>query len=309
MFGGGDVLVLHHPPPLALDLESRMTQVVASFDEESLALRTHDVELRGTLYAPAEPQRCVLIAPAMGVPATFYRAFARYLAGRGHAVLTFDYAGSGASPGRSKCTLADWADHDFQVAQSTLKARYPALPFSLVAHSVGGQLFGLLAESPVERALFVASQSGYWRWWSGGWRVKMLFLWFFVMPLLVPLFGKLPRWMLGGGDIPKGVAMQWGDWGRDPDYVLGFARRRAAESGFDRYSGALRCVAFSDDPMAPQLAATKLHDFYTAADKEFQLVTPQSLGLKSIGHFGAFRSSRKRLWEDFAAYLESSRTP
>lgn len=240
----------------------------------------------------------------MGVPATFYKAFARYLAGRGHVVMTFDYAGIGASPSRAGCTLADWADHDLRVAQSTLKARYPALPFTLVAHSVGGQLFGLLADSPVERALFVACQSGYWRWWSGGFRLKMLALWFFVMPLLVPLFGKLPKWILGGGDIPKGVAMQWGQWGRDPEYVLGFAKTRG-ESGFDRYSGPLRCVAFSDDPMAPRLAAEKLRDFYAAADKEFRHVTPQSVDLQSIGHFGAFRSTSERLWEDFAAYLEA----
>lgn len=280
-----------------------MTSAVSTIHEEALTLPT-DVELNGTLFVPTDAQRCVLIAPAMGVPATFYRAFARYLAGRGHVVMTFDYAGIGASASRAQCTLADWADQDLCVAQSTLKARYPDLPFALVAHSVGGQLFGLLRDSPVERALFVASQSGYWRWWRGGFRLKMLALWFFITPLLVPLFGKLPKWILGGSDIPKGVAMQWGDWGRDPEYVLGFAKTRS-ESGFDGYTGDLRCVAFSDDPMAPQLAATKLHDFYVAANKEFLSVMPESVGLKSIGHFGAFRSSSERLWEEFAAYLEA----
>lgn len=280
-----------------------MTRAVSTFHEEALALPS-DVELRGTLFVPSNPQRCVLIAPAMGVPATFYKGFARYLAGRGHVVMTFDYAGIGASASRTACTLADWADQDLRVAQSALAARYPDLPCALVAHSVGGQLFGLLEDSPVERALFVACQSGYWRWWSGGFRLKMLALWFFVTPVLVPLLGKLPKWILGGSDIPKGVAMQWGEWGRDPEYVLGFAKTRG-ESVFQRYAGDLRCVAFSDDAMAPQLAATKLHDFYQAANKEFRDVTPESVGLKSIGHFGAFRSSSERLWDEFATYLEA----
>lgn len=289
------------------DLVSMSAKESEECTEESVVIPT-DVGLRATLFLPATPHACVLIAPAMGVPATFYKAFARYLAGRGHAVMTFDYAGIGASPGRPNGTLADWADHDLRAALDALKVRCPTVPFSLVGHSVGGQLFGLLNDTPVDRALLIASQSGYWRWWSGAWKLKMLFLWFFVTPVLVPLFGKMPKWMLGGGDIPKGVAMQWGAWGRDPEYVLGFANARETASNtkhsFDTYDASLRCVAFSDDPMAPQLAATKLHAFYSAAGGEFQMVTPESVGLKSIGHFGAFRSSSERLWADFAAYLE-----
>jgi predicted alpha/beta hydrolase len=85
-----------------------------------------------------------VLAPAVGVPQTFYAAFAEWLAARGLAVTTFDYRGHAASlqgPLRhAKADLLDWAQDCLAVAQH-LRALDAAeglqRPVLWVGHSVG----------------------------------------------------------------------------------------------------------------------------------------------------------------------------
>ena len=72
-----------------------------------------------TTYSPTNASLgLVLIAPAMGVPQSYYSKFATWLAERGYQVSTFDYAGMGKSLKASQLPLnkvsvdvLDWARH------------------------------------------------------------------------------------------------------------------------------------------------------------------------------------------------------
>ena len=74
-------------------------------------------------------------------PPEFYHRFARYLAARGAAVLSFDYRGIGASREGSlrnlKAGMDDWAVQDLGAALAEARTTYPRLPLSAVAHSIG----------------------------------------------------------------------------------------------------------------------------------------------------------------------------
>jgi predicted alpha/beta hydrolase len=250
----------------------------------------------------------VLIAPAMGVPRRLYGSFAQFLADSGLAVLTLDYRGIGRSrslPMASfKAQLHDWAELDLTAAVAELKRRFPSAPLLWFGHSVGGQLFGLLEDSGVRGALFLASQSGYWRNWHGRGRLAMFAVWHALIPGFVTTLGYLPmKAFRQGEDLPGGVAAEWATWGRHPDYIWSYAQPRGGRS-FSSYRGDLFLLAISDDAYAPPDSVRALQHFYTAARSTMRVVRPEDVGAKSIGHFGFFKPSfQKTLWTEVRDWL------
>jgi predicted alpha/beta hydrolase len=272
------------------------------------------VPLAGTLSDPQGPVRgAVVIGSAMGVPRGFYGGFADYLAEGGLSALRFDYRGIGGSLrgplGESDATMHAWGEQDLAGAIRFLRERHPGTPILLVGHSAGGQLFGLVPESNQVRAVLgVGAQSGYWGNWSGAGRLRMLFYWTALFPALTRALGYLPLAALTGGgeNVPAGVALEWASWGRDPGYVLSYARRKDGARGYAAFTGRLRAYALSDDSYAPRGAVQALLDFYPAAARELLYVEPSSVGARSIGHFGFFqRRFRDTLWSDSRSWLLS----
>ena len=266
-------------------------------------------ELAGDLVLPAGlPRAAVLVAPAMGVPRRYYAPFAAFLARQGMAALTLDYRGIGdsrrGSLRRVPATLQDWGEHDLAGATDLLVARVPDAPLLWVGHSVGGQLLGILEDVPVAGALLVGAQSGHWRLWSGTWRWRMFLLWYALIPVLVPLLGRLPAAVLGGGeDVPPGVARQWAGWGRRRDYLMSYAAPRGGR-GFARLAAPIVGYAIADDPFAPLASVEALLGFYVAARRSVRVVRPGDVGARQIGHFGFFRTRfEATLWRDAALFL------
>jgi predicted alpha/beta hydrolase len=270
---------------------------------------TDGYELAADLYLPDGGVRAaVLVAPAMGVPRRLYGAFSAYLAEAGLATLVLDYRGIGGSAPRSlrgfAARLGDWGERDLAGAVAELARRFPGLPLLWAGHSVGGQLMGLVPDLPVRAAVFVASQSGWHGHWPGAGRWAMAALWHLVLPALVHAVGYLPMKAFGQGEnVPAGVALEWAAWGRDRDYVWGYARRRGGVE-FPRFSGPILAYGFADDPYAPRPAVEALLGFYRAARPELRWLRPADLGTRSIGHFGFFGPRfRDRLWSEVRSFL------
>lgn len=246
------------------------------------------------------PRATVVLAPAMAVPRRFYRPFASWLSDNGLLVAVPDYRGIGDSaPDRLRgfpATLEDWAHQDLASILDLVAQRAPDVPRRWFGHSVGGQLFGLLEDvRGVDRAVFVASQSGFWRNWTGRPRYAMAALWHLGIPALVPTFGYLPMKRLGQGlDVPAGVARQWARWGRQPTYIRTAA---SPESAFDRYDGSIRAIAITDDSYAPPSTVDALTALYRRADVTRTDLSPRDLSADRVGHFAIFRPDfRERAW-------------
>ena len=102
--------------------------------------------LGASLFLPRGAKRhAVLINSATAVPRKIYRGFAGYLAGRGCAVLTYDYRGVGDSRQKAlvgynqpkslvgfKASMSDWAALDVTGAVAWMRERYHALPLCFV---------------------------------------------------------------------------------------------------------------------------------------------------------------------------------
>jgi predicted alpha/beta hydrolase len=273
--------------------------------EVRIPARQDSYPLAGELFLPdGEPSACVLIGSAMAVRARFYAPLARFVAEQGAAALTLDYRGMGGSrPAGSlrgfEAQFHHWGERDLAGAADFLGQRFPGKPLHFIGHSAGAQLMGLV-EPKIRSALFIAAGSAYWKAYPGRARAFMAAFFHLIVPGVTLAAGYLPMSRFGqGDDVPRGVALEWARWGRDPRYAMSHAAPRGG-LGYTTYAGPLRALSIADDSYAPRSAIEALLALYTSARKELRPVpAPQP-----IGHFGFFR--QPALWPTEIAWLLSS---
>ncbi len=263
--------------------------------------------LGATCYTPASPSAAVVLAGATAVRRRFYDRFCRYLADAGMAAVCFDYRGLGDSRPRSlrgfPARMQDWGELDLEGALTFARARWPSLPLGLVGHSAGGQVVGLAPSAgALEALLFVGSQSGDWRLWPLKWKPRMLGLWYLGLPAVSHALGYVPGALGMGGDLPKGVALQWARWGRRVGYLAG-GEDSGRKAAYAKLRVPLRALSFEDDWYAPRRAVEGLLALYAGAEVEHVHRTPGVDGFPALGHFGFFRSEHRALWDESLAWL------
>lgn len=272
---------------------------------------TDGYPLAATIHGRTEhPRAAVVVNSATGVKRKFYAKYASFLADSGLPTLTYDYRGIGGSRPPTlrgfNATMRDWAEKDANSAIEWVVQELKPSRVLLVGHSAGGQLLGLTPNNGrVHAMLAVGAQSGYWRYWKAAEQPLMAALWYVAMPGLSRLFSYFPAKALRlHEDLPKGVALEWARWCRNPNYIVDEAGRPIRE-GFESFTGAIRSYSFEDDFFAPRAAVEALIHWYTRAPKEWIHVVPSSLGVKSIGHFGMFREEfRDTLWAETGKWLD-----
>jgi predicted alpha/beta hydrolase len=248
----------------------------------------------------------VVIAGATAVKQAFYARFSAWLSLRGFTVLSFDYRGVGESrPERLRgfdARLRDWGQRDLEgVLRFALDDRGDR-PLHLIGHSVGGQLLGLAESSRhLQRVVTVASQSGYWGHWRGVSALHKAAVWYGLLPVLGTALGYVPGRFGLGEDLPRGVALEWARWCRHPDYLFGDG---LSAEGFERLHAEVLAFSVADDDYAPHQAVDWLHARYVNADVERVHLSAKALGVRSIGHFGVFRSAlQDSVWPELASFL------
>ncbi|MEV0317965.1 alpha/beta fold hydrolase [Streptomyces sp. NPDC050658] len=223
--------------------------------------------LRGT-DTPSGPAPAVLILPAMGTPARYYRAFARQLHAEGLTALTVDLRGQGESTPHVRDPAA--RDHGYgTIVERDLVAVVEAIrgelgpkpPLYLLGHSLGGQLglvHAALGIGPgVDGVALVASGSVWFRPY-GRLRGPLLLVGELFAAALSTLLGRWPGVRLGfGGNQPKGVMRDWARQGRTGRY--------SATGSRHDYEAALRsldlpvlAVTVEGDTLAPAPAVDHL---------------------------------------------------
>ena len=253
-------------------------------------------------YPPPGPARgAVVIASAMGVSQAYYEPFARWLAGEGFLVATFDYRGTFASrPGRLRGFVTDilvWAAVDCAAVLDAVAARVPGVPVYWVGHSLGGQILPFVPNrNRLAKVVTVATGSGYWRENSPPLRRRAWWLWFVVAPVTMALCGYFPGARLRKvGDLPKGVMAQWRRWCLHPEYAVGDGEHVRAQYAEVRLP--IVSLSFHDDEFMSARNTASIHGFYVNAPRVMKRIAPQEVGLERIGHFGFFRSaSEGPLW-------------
>ena len=253
----------------------------------------------------------VQVNPGTAVPRRYYDAFARYLAGRGFTVVTYDYRGMGDSrmepEALRKARFQDWGALDAAGVQDWLAARRPSHRLAVVGHSAGGQMLGLADNVSRFRAvLLIGSPHGWWRNWSRLAALQLAFTWYVLTPVSLATVGYFPGRLVGMGNLPPGIARQWARWCRNPHYVSDEAGGPLRPYNA-RLRAPLRLYSFTDDEYAPERSVRALLDYYPEARREHVRLTPAQLGVERVGHFGWFRASMPRAaWDEATDWLERS---
>ncbi len=246
-------------------------------------------------YSKSNNQNCIVISSATGVLQKFYSKFARFFATQGFTVYTFDYFGTGASSGHpaalktNQITLKSWGQEDQASVVAYAKNENPNASITLVTHSLGGQLIGFNPNYElIDKAILVASQSGYWKFFKNYHRPKMWMFWNILIPCLTPLAGYFPAKHLGlFENLPKQMVYEWATWGRRKDYFMHF--KNDSEYFFGSIKIPMLILSFTKDTFAPKETVDWLTEQYHQAEIT-RIHHKPNTGEKPVKHFGFFKS-------------------
>ena len=273
--------------------------------------------LAASLFEPPGAARGTLIVHgATATPQRFYRGFARFLAGRGVRVVTYDYRGVGRSRPASlrgyRATMTEWARFDARAPHRYVTEQYGSSPVAILGHSFGGQLVGLIDEARESAgAIFVGAQLGYYGHWPLLQRARLAVTWRALVPAFTATLGYLPGAVGLGEDLPRGVAEEWARWCLHPDYLV--SEHPDAVARFARFDRPSAIYSFTDDAFGPPRGVEALIERLPKGAIDHRRVNPKDLAKGPIGHFGFFRSAfREPLWVEALAFLSElfdGRTP
>ena len=279
-----------------------------SITEKYFKITTTDCfQLAAISYETANPIANIIIASATGVPQTFYRKFARFMAEKGYRTITFDYRGIGQSRTQPlkgfNASFTDWATLDLAAVVDEITQ--PEKQTFMVGHSFGGHAFGLLPNHHKVSGLYVFATGAGWRgWmpWSESMRVNAM--WNVVLPALTHLKGYTPMSMLGmGEDLPYGVYRQWRQWCKFPHYFFDDPKvSMQMKEKFAEVTAPIVAANALDDLWALPKARNAFMQGYRNADVKLVDI-PLTTTLPKIGHMGYFRAEAQPLWENVLHWI------
>jgi predicted alpha/beta hydrolase len=292
-----------------------MTTDGITSEDLGFAARDDGYRLAGTLISPATPKRALVLAGGTGFPREFFVPLAKFLAARGHAVLTFDYRGIGGSAPASlrgfTGDMSDWALRDMPGALDALIERHPGLPLAWIGHSFGGQVVGAVPGiERVDRIVQIAVSTGWWPYHRAPRKWAAAALWYLYGPLATRVFGRVPQGRIWQGRaLPREVYRQWRRWCLDLRYLTTDVGPGLplGDPDFTRLPAPIRAIAFTDDWIATPRTVSMLQALYATRGVPVRTtwISPADVGVKRIDHEGAFHTSRSAVWPRIAEVLEA----
>jgi predicted alpha/beta hydrolase len=266
--------------------------------------------LTGTCFQPAEnPTNTVItINSATAVPQRYYQHFATYLAEQGYTAVTYDYRGIGQSRPNSwrgfDVQARDWALLDMAGVVDWVHTTYQPQRLFHIGHSYGGQIVGLLPNgSRIDAVVTFSSQSGYWRLQGGNQKAVVGFHVHVTLRILAHLFGYVPWSKISSAeDLPKGVALEWAKWCRQPRYLLD--DNTLPLERYQQFTAPVLAYSFADDNWGTRQAVDAMMTAYPNLTRRH--IFPPEVGLPAIAHFGYFKPKSQILWPDVVQWIEET---
>jgi predicted alpha/beta hydrolase len=225
----------------------------------------------------------MVIWPAMGVPARYYRPFASQLRAAGLATVVCDLRGTGAStPPPDRSSRYGYAEliADVEAVLEALKPRLDGRTRVLLGHSLGGQAsllhLALDRDTGVDGLALVAVGLPYWRFYPGPRRYAILP---FTQAIAATpaLLRVWPGWGFGGRQA-SGVIRDWGYTARTGRFP--FIDGVDAEAAVRTVTTPVLAVSVDHDQYTPHETLDRLCAKLTAAP-----VTRERYAIPGIDHF------------------------
>jgi predicted alpha/beta hydrolase len=274
--------------------------------------------LAADIYYPSaedDKDMVAIMTAAIGATKERYSAYCRFLSHRGWTVIAFDYRGIGGSrtdPVKFfPYTLRDWGSQDLAGVITWAENTLAPKRCVIVGHSMGGQIAAFAPNhNRLDAMLTIGAQKGFWRLWDFGLNRFVLCFLYYLLPVVVRVFGRVPLSLVRcGEDIPPLIALEWGRWGRAHAFVD--EDGRSHNWRFASFKGPLLALSFSDDRFfAPRRAVETLVAAYSDAHSVHWHIKPREIGQSCVGHSGFFEERiSRRLWDVTTQWLEGHAGP
>lgn len=245
----------------------------------------------------------VIIAPAMGVSAKFYKEVALYLQQQGFLSVLFNFTGIGTSRiemCKSNYGMLDWAHKNMDFILVNVRKNFPNSKLIWLAHSAGGQMLGLCKQNQVlDKVVTVSSGVGYWRLNAPALKRKVHLFWHFIVPVSIFFYGYYPGKKLKiVGDLPKKAAFDWRRACMKPNYLQDIFPEFA--ENYTKLQAPIVAFYPTDDDMLSLASVEKLNSQFTNSKSTVISVTPEELNAKHIGHMGLLKKTfKKTFWQNY----------
>jgi predicted alpha/beta hydrolase len=273
--------------------------------EQNITIQVeNNYKISATLREPKNERKGIIqIHSGLGIPQEFYSNFAIFLTKNGYTTLTFDYRGIGKSKPKTlkgfDATLRDFGYKDMTGVFTWVIENYPNDKKIIVAHSMGGQLIGLMKNNEkIDQLFLIGASTGYWKDMTKPYNWKVFPIWYLFVPISTFLFGyAVSKRIKQGEDLPKRVALEWKKWCTNPNYFENEFGKTLSPLYFDKITIPIKSIQISDDPIANKITSNKLLKYYKNAEIFIDRISTKELNVKKIGHFGFFsRKFKQTLW-------------
>ncbi len=235
--------------------------------------------------AKADSGAVLILLPALGIRASFYRKLSSGLAENGVTSIVVEQRGHGESlyrPGRQhKFTLSDYLREDIDAVTAWCEQQFPNRPIYIGGHSLGGHMASIAAgENPNSYAGIVHLACGFpyhkdFSQPASGF-VKLLIG---IIPALTAVLGYYPgHWFKFGGREFRGLMMDWRNWARFGRYAVNGIED--ADDKVAAYEGRALSIAFEKDSLATNDAIERSRRALSSAR-----MTRLKLGREEQGEF------------------------
>lgn len=245
-------------------------------------------------YGHAQATRALLILPALGIQAKFYRKLAQALFDRGVSVLLMEQRGHGLSnpaPSRRRDhSLADLIDTDIHSLVKWLKNKQGADKVFLVGHSLGGHISTIYADQHpdnVSGIVHLACAFPYFADYPPR-QARLIKLIVRMIPILTALLGYYPGNRVGfGGREAKTMMRQWAHWAGKGNFD--FDGMRVKDGVKSRFAGPVLSISFAKDDFSSDKAVQRALSLQSEESVSRVHMTGETMG-EYLGHVNWARS-------------------
>lgn len=271
---------------------------------------SHEFVLTKPNQQIADGSPIILMLPAMGVSARFYKDLAEAFSRHHISFATIDHRGNGESnlrPSRKvNFGYREIVTIDYPTAINYLKNEFPDNPLYLMGHSLGGQLALLkagLESDQISGIILVASGSVYYKGFAGLARYGVLAGTQFAN-LLGMLLGVFPGHKLGFAKREaRGLIKDWAYQARTGNYRLG-KTQIDIEDHLKKLAIPILAVSVANDGFAPVSAVDHLCSKVPSSTITRYHYAPPEL---KVDHF-KWAKNCQRLVEEISSWIAQQRT-
>jgi len=253
----------------------------------------------------------LIIYPAFGVKATYYKHFAAQLSEKGITTATVDLRGHGLSsvrPDKANNYGFLAMTNDLKAVADYLKQDNPNSKIYILGHSLGGQAASLaVAKYPSSFAglAMIGSPNVYYKGWSGFhyYRRKIGLN---VLPMIGQIVAMLPKFKIGGYYTTQRQMQEWGYTGKTGNYKV-IGDDFDYEEAMAKAPIPVLAIDIEEDLMAPKAAIKNLYQKFSSTSSLSTLTLTKAATNTKLSHINWPRTATEEMVEVVHKWLKNLR--